>query len=132
MASRTRLPITPSILHKLQEVWPSSLTYCKLDRKMIWAACCLGFFGFLRAGEMTVRTYDASVQLSFTDIAVDGRRGIPVQHFRHTTHLLGCGHWISGIPVGGLQVTLDPVSRYMKFNVVRRSFHAGSFYLFFI
>ena len=38
---------------------------------MVWAACCLCFFAFLRAGEMTVKAYDASVHLSVQDISVD-------------------------------------------------------------
>ena len=77
VASRTRLPITPSILRKLQEGWSNSSSYCEFDRKMLWAACCLGFLGFLRAREMTVPsngTYDASVHLSVADIAVDNSK----------------------------------------------------------
>ena len=41
---------------------------------MVWAACCLGFFAFLRVGEFTVpddTSYDHSVHLSFGDIALD-------------------------------------------------------------
>ena len=77
VASRTRLPITPSILKKQQEVWSTSSSYSAFDRRMLRAACCLCFFGFLRAGEMTVpsdNTYDASVHLSVADIAVDNSK----------------------------------------------------------
>ena len=41
---------------------------------MLWAACCLGFFGSLRAGEFTTpesQQFDPGQHLSFSDIAVD-------------------------------------------------------------
>ncbi len=41
---------------------------------MLWAACCLAFFGFLRAGELTVpddSSFDPSVHLCWGDLAVD-------------------------------------------------------------
>ena len=74
-SSRTRLPITPSLLRELQKVW--SLAGSTPDAKMIWAACCLCFFGFLRAGEMTVPSdgeFDPSVHLCLSDVALDDNR----------------------------------------------------------
>ena len=73
--SRERLPITPVILKRLKEVWSPS--GAERDTKLIWAACCLCFFAFLRAGELTVPSdsaYDSSVHLSVGDIAVDDSR----------------------------------------------------------
>jgi len=69
---RPRLPITPEILRRLKSQWePTAHTW---DTRMVWAACCLGFFAFLRVGEFTVpddTSYDHSVHLSFGDIALD-------------------------------------------------------------
>ena len=67
-----RLPITPMILRKMPQSW--------LDRDqsfnsiMLWADSLVTFFSFCRSGETTVEDenkYDSSVQLSFSDVAVD-------------------------------------------------------------
>ena len=40
---------------------------------MLWAACCVGFFRFMRAGEFTARTGEHSPSLTAQDAAVDDR-----------------------------------------------------------
>ena len=43
--SRVRLPITPCILRKMREGWDRRAG--NHDIRMLWAASCLGYFGFL-------------------------------------------------------------------------------------
>ena len=60
---RTHLPITPALLRRMEGFW--AVSAANHDTKLIWVACCLCFFGFLRAGEMTTPddgSFDPSVQ----------------------------------------------------------------------
>lgn len=69
---RTRLPITPEILRKLRAGWEPS--YHLGDTKMLWAACYLCFFAFLRIGEAVSPgegQFDPNTHLGVDDIAVD-------------------------------------------------------------
>lgn len=66
-----RLPITQD--RGINELWSKSPP--SYDRKMLWAAFCVGFFGFVRAGEFTCPSRDAFTtdMLSVGDVAVDSR-----------------------------------------------------------
>lgn len=70
----SRLPITPTILHQIKQVW--SQDNANTDLIMLWAACTTAFFGFFRMGELTVPSptaFDPSTHLTMQDIAIDKR-----------------------------------------------------------
>ena len=71
--SKPRLPITPALLRKIRSVWDREPSF---DSRMLWAATSLCYFGFLRAGEITVPSesaYDKGVHLNYGDVAVDSK-----------------------------------------------------------
>ena len=47
-----RLPITPHILSALFTVWREGHLEHKFAARLLWAVCCVSFFGFFRAGEL--------------------------------------------------------------------------------
>ena len=70
----SRLPITPTILHQIKQVW--SKDNANPDIIMLWAACTTAFFGFFRMGELTVPSpaaFDPSTHITIRDIAIDKR-----------------------------------------------------------
>ena len=69
-SKRVRLPITAEILHSLYTVWSEGPLKNTYEACLLWAACCTGFFGFMRSGEFTA-TNPNSPSIMASDIAVD-------------------------------------------------------------
>lgn len=69
-AGDARLPITPLVLQAiLGVVRRDPHQYTNI---MMWAACCLGYFAFLRSGEFTTNAaYDPEQHMAAQDVAID-------------------------------------------------------------
>ena len=114
-----RLPITPAILQHLFNTWSQPpVTY---DAVMLWAACCLGFFGFLRSGEFTcpsATTYK-SFMLSTRDIGVDSHTNptfITVNLRRSKTDIFSRGVTIY---LGRTKAIICPVAAMLAYLSIR-------------
>ena len=131
-APRTpRLPITPAVLRTLKEQWAPAAAN-NPDVAMLWAACCLGFFGFMRAGEFTVSTpadFDTASSLCLQDIAVNSRDSptvIQVYLKQSKTDPFRKG---VSIYLGRTQSDLCPVSAVLSYIAIRPSV-AGPLFVF--
>ena len=72
--NRIRLPITLDIMQKIRSVLDQEPT--NYTNILLWAACCLAFFGFLRCGEFTMPSktvYDPETHLAVADVALDDK-----------------------------------------------------------
>ena len=90
---------------------------------MLWAACCLAFFGFMRAGELTVpndKGYDAAVHLSLSDISVCIRlKASKTDPFRKGISLF----------IGKVASDICPIAAMLAYLMVRGQ-HAGPLFKF--
>ena len=116
-----RLPITPAILRSLHRAWSSPpVSYWN---RLLWAACCLGFFAFLQSGEFTCPSVAAYVpsMLSWGDIQVDSHDHpsyLRIVLRQSKTDLFGAG---VSLFVGATGDTLCPVAAVLSYLSVRPS-----------
>ena len=112
--TRVRLPISPSLLRKIKN--------CSNDQDflMLWAACCLAFFGFLRVGEMVAPSdteFDPGANLSVGDLAVDHKTSPSI--IRVTLNILRQIPFVD-LFLGKSGTDLCPVTAILNYLVVRK------------
>lgn len=119
-----RLPITLPILHILYQMWSVTPGF---DHTMWWAACCLGFFAFLRCGEFTDSPTQPS-QITAADIAIDSRanpRHMAVTLRHSKTDPFGAGITLH---LGRSGTNICPISAILAYLTIRPA-HPGSLFL---
>ena len=129
-SSRVRRPVTLDILQRMN-AWqaPTATTH---DGAMIQAAMLLCFFGFFRAGEITVPSvggYDPAVHLSWGDVTTDHALNptvIRVHLKRSKCDQLGRG---VDVFVGRTGNDLCPVTAILRYTELRGN-TAGPFFRF--
>ena len=116
---KIRLPITSALMGKMQPtIFSARIPWPTYDKTMIWAACCMGFFGFMRSGEFTSSSKNQASPISVGDIAVDSHCNpsmIQVFLAKAKTDPFGKGVHIylgkTDMPVCRVTLLSDPPSR---------------------
>ena len=126
-----QLPITPTLLAKLNGVWSRGPN--QFEGLMLWAAASLCFFGFMRSGELTIpsaKSYDAGAHLSFQDVTMDcvhNPRILRVNLKASKTDPFRVG---VNVYVGTTGNGLYPVTAVLHYNMVERGPGPGPFFKF--
>ena len=116
-----RLPVTPPIMRVLKQQWNTRATRDH-DYIMLWAACCMGFFGFMRAGEFTLTQagqFDPETSLCLEDMAIDSHLNpsmVQVKLKQSKTDPFRKGIFIY---LGRTQADLCPVAAILAYVAVR-------------
>ena len=74
MGGKVRLPITALLMRHIKSALQIQAKADSYTPTLIWAACCLGFFGFLRCSEFLTPdgvAYSQDEHLSISDISLD-------------------------------------------------------------
>ena len=119
-SQKPRLPISPQILLQLKALWSTGKP--ESTKIMLWAACCLCFFGFFRLGEITCETekaFNPDKNLSILDLAVNNHthpdyllvklKGSKTDQFRKGTTIV----------IGRTDNELCPVAAVLQYVVAR-------------
>ncbi len=128
--AKPRLPITPNILRKIKGVWGKAAQ--DPDTTMMWAACCVAYYGFLRAGEFTVPSdngYDPGAHLGKRDVAFNRLKKPSMM--RVTIRQSKTDPFRKGIElfIGRTATDLCPVEAMLQYLLVRRVGEGPLFWL---
>ena len=114
----SRLPITPDILRRMRPFCqPAAPSY---DQALLWATMTVCFFGFFRAGEITVSTvgsFDPAVHLAWGDVSIsENSRVVRVFLKRSKTDQFARG---TEVFIGATGDELCPVAAISRYVAIR-------------
>ena len=128
--SRVRLPITIDIMQKIRRILGQKPK--EHDNIMLWAACALAFFGFLRCSEFTVPSqeeYCPKSHLSLQDIAIDSRTSpkmitVTIKQSKTDPFRVGCK-----LCLGKTSKDVCPISALLPYLAIRGAGYGPLFIL---
>ena len=118
LRGKQRLPITSSVMRSLRASWASGID-SEFETRLMWAASCLAFFGFLRSGELTLDSASAPPAICRSDVAVDSRSSpsvLSVHLRRAKTDPFGRGVTLF---LGRSQSDVCPVAALLNYLAIR-------------
>ena len=126
--TRTRLPITITILQTLKSQLPLDATFSLLEKCLLWAAFTMAFYGFLRASEF------ATPSLKWQHVLRAGNM-YTIFIERSKTDPFRCGHSItlyasgtSTCPVRAFQLYAEAVPQHQDNSLVFKGGRFSPFY----
>ena len=90
--------------------------------KMLWEACCVAFFGFLRVSELTVpsqHSYDQAYHLSLADLTLDNRCSPATVQLRITQSKTNLYREGASIFLPKTNKSICPVDAIVKYLIVQ-------------
>ena len=130
LSSKRRLPITMSLLQKLESELAQAPDILPHDKLMLWCAFTLAFFAFLRSSEFTspstshcnALSHHSASDISFNS---DGSLSLHLKASKTDTYCQGCSLLIA--PSGGSICAVRAIKEYMAHH----PFNSDSpFYIF--
>lgn len=126
----TRLPITPFILQAVKKVLDRAPQ--SYESRMLWAACCTGFHGFMRSGEFTVpaaHEFNPDIHVMVGDVAIDSHSNpqlISIRLKKSKTDQFGKGSFIF---LARTDFDLCPIAALLSYLAIRGHYPGALFTL---
>ena len=110
-----QLLVTINIMRFIKNAIQPSISNA-FDQSMLWAACCLGFFGFLRSSEFTLpssNSFSSSQTLLHSDIDPDSRNSLYVRIKMSKVDPFRRGHILVIAPSQSHICAVDAMRRFL-------------------